>query len=264
MSKRKFLGSFQASQIKINTPFLLIIILASTRNCKPFLKEALDFEPIIFNESIFRKYHPQILPRKQIKSSFESSEQIKKDKETISKFLDFGLVKKNEPQNSSNIPDAENASEIKKEEPELDPLEKRLSIFKESRRRRKGLILGKPKQVHQETGKTSSNSFEKFLQMYVGKGMTVDSRKLSEIRCNNTFVKSYIDMDEEDLTLMEFPNVADWKMVEICENNKTTCCNLKETQLIREIFEKTRNKARTLIKIYKKIVVKLCKDFHKY
>ena len=228
MKQRKLCGKLCPKVSRLPLVILVLSLTFSLSQSIPIFENGLDFEPIIFDESIFKEYHEEFIPQKQVKIEIHAPVPSK-NRETISKL------------ESAN--------------PQMS---KRLSIFKVKSEKNRGLIL-KP-----QLNKKVKNSFEKMLQLYVGRGMSVDSRKLSEIRCNNTFVKSYIDLEEEEKTMMEHPRVAEWKMLEICENNKTTCCNMKENEQIRTIFNISRDKIKVLLPKFQKILLKLSKEIFRF
>ena len=104
----------------------------------------------------------------------------------------------------------------------------------------------------------SSSSFERFLGVMVTSNKVEDSRKLARMRCNNSIVRSYLKMDEDNMPY-NHPHVSDFQMVRICSNNKTSCCNYEETQKIKDIFDENKRDVLVLIKKFKKVVTKLSK-----
>ena len=106
--------------------------------------------------------------------------------------------------------------------------------------------------------KTKNNPLEKLLKVAMtGEGFE-DARKLVRLKCSNSMIRSYIDIDEEYPSYTH-PRIADFEMVDICQNNKTSCCNKQETLKIRTIFQDRQNQVRQVMKKFRKILQKLGK-----
>ena len=100
------------------------------------------------------------------------------------------------------------------------------------------------------------NPLEKILKVAMtGEGYE-DARKLVRLKCSNSMIRSYINIDEE-FPSYTHPRIADFEMVDICQNNKTSCCNRQETMEIRNIFKKKQDQVRAVLKKFKKVVEKL-------
>jgi hypothetical protein len=106
--------------------------------------------------------------------------------------------------------------------------------------------------------KKRKTSLEKLLNVALSGNKREDARKLVLQKCSNSIIRSYLHLDEE-YPSNAHPAVADYEMVHVCENNKTTCCNKQETFELKKIFEEKQNKIRTLLKTFQKIVNKLGK-----
>ena len=109
-----------------------------------------------------------------------------------------------------------------------------------------------------ETNKHSKkiNPLEKLLGVAMTGGTFEDARKLVRLKCSNSMIRSYLQIDEEYPSYTH-PRISDFEMVNICENNKTSCCNKQETLEIQSIFKKRQNIIRELLKKFRKIVYKL-------
>lgn len=101
-------------------------------------------------------------------------------------------------------------------------------------------------------------ALEKLLGVALTGGYTEDARKLVRTKCSNSIIRSYLQLDEEYPSYTH-PRIADFEMVDVCENNKTSCCNRQEVLEIKKIFDDKRNKVRKLLKKFRKIVNKLGK-----
>lgn len=103
---------------------------------------------------------------------------------------------------------------------------------------------------------TKHSSLEKLVSVMVAGGFPEDVRKLATLRCSNSIIRSYLQIDEE-FPSYNHPKLADSEMNSVCENNKTTCCNRQETFEIKKIFKEKQIIVRTLLKKFKKIVDRL-------
>jgi hypothetical protein len=108
--------------------------------------------------------------------------------------------------------------------------------------------------------KKRKTSLEKLLNVALSSDQSEDARKLVKLKCSNSIIRSYLHLDEE-YPSNAHPVVADYEMVHICENNKTTCCNKPETFEIRKIFKEKQDKVHELLLIFKKVIDKLG-NFH--
>lgn len=107
--------------------------------------------------------------------------------------------------------------------------------------------------VHVSKKKTA---LEKLLGVALTGGFKEDARKLVRTKCSNSIIRSYLQLDEE-FPSYTHPRIADFEMVDVCENNKTSCCNRQEVLEIKKVFDDKRDKIRTLMKKFRKIVIKM-------
>jgi hypothetical protein len=111
---------------------------------------------------------------------------------------------------------------------------------------------------HENLDQKKPNSLEKLVSVMVTGGFPEDVRKLAVLRCSNSIIRSYLQIDEE-FPSYNHPKLADFEMTEVCENNKTTCCNKQETNEIQKIFKEKQDRVREILKIFKKVVERVGK-----